>query len=334
LVERLARGVQTGLPAYLGAKQNERVTQAEFQQQQRQAMQQKTRDAVFEKFQPGPNATREEVNEKLRQMVPYLMYLGDPTARNILDYLKSQEDKAPQVVGADGALVGPDGKLLYKNTKAVDPEIKDLGDAWGRVDPTTGAVMWKVPKGRSPASADALAGIEFQRTFAREQGLADDFDRDTKVAGMGLYILNDTLREAEGAAKKDLAAQTRLLYGFINSMDNSVVREGEVAMVRAAQPYIAQAHVFLSKLQSGDKAFLLPPGFIAQVTDLMTRRRDANRQYIKAQEDKYKQTASRLRVDPSRFSFVETGNSGQSGNSSVLKKWYEDNKLPLPDWLK
>lgn len=271
-------------------------------------------DRSFATQQAGAQARASQQHQALREQIArqYPQAPGETSDQTIQ---RLEKIFAALIAGGDTEAAGKIGEVLksYGGTRAANtrhPDWEDFGGEKVFMQPNGQPVMGpdgkpivraKTPPARDPNAPSTAEQMRDQRIFQREQGLWDDFSKSTSTASASVYILADTLREADRAIAGDIASQQRMMYGFINSMDNSAVRDGERAAVAAAAPLLQQAQVALSKLSTGDTSYTLPPTVLRQMKELMTRRYHGSTQFIKAQQRKYKDTAKRWKVSEERF---------------------------------
>jgi hypothetical protein len=143
------------------------------------------------------------------------------------------------------------------------PMQVDLRDRVALIDPQTREVIDVLDKGADPT-----------KDFDQERALANDFE--ARLSRRGLPGLIQTVRGALSdrarAREGDAAAQVNMLYAFITAMDpKSVVREGELALIRSAEPLIQQAQVWIKRNLEGQPVAIGVP-ILEQMADLMERR--------------------------------------------------------------
>lgn len=174
------------------------------------------------------------------------------------------------------------------------------------------------PNMNTPRDTETLTAA--QRITA-ERGMRGDFDRATKDWRTGISLIDGALSEAANAKAGDAAATTNMLYAFVKAMDpNSAVREGEIALVRAASSWRQQAERWHQQILSGgDATGMVPKSFIEQMERLMAARQVAFRDNIADSAARYERIA---------------GQAGLSTESQFpvpqLKNYRGDIPLPPP----
>jgi hypothetical protein len=168
-------------------------------------------------------------------------------------------------------------------------------------------VLGRDPKTPSPKDPNdpARAGLEFQRDYTREQGLSDDFNKDTTPYRQSAKKISEALAGADRAAAGDPASQIDMLYAFVNTMDpQSVVREGEIALAQAATPFWSKARAMLDKY-STDRSVSVPPAMVQSMAELMRRRYGGLESAIGERQKYYRNRGKRWGVADDAFAGID-----------------------------
>lgn len=297
LGQALGRGLQAGLRGYQGAIQNQAQSLA-----QRQALD-------LNKLKIGEaqrGIAQADAIKKSRADI--IAKHGAPDTGDPHSTAKWIDAVLPEFIAAGDEEMVARLSEIRKSLGGRDQQPRalqwhDVGNFVVGTDPATGQEVARLPKDRppvDPAIAANRAELNTNRRLQREQSIYNDFQQDTKPAVTATNILNDSLREKDRALAGDVGAQTRILYGFINSMDNTAVREGEQRLVQNAAPLLAQAQAALSKLNT-DHAYSVPKPMLEQMIGIMSRRYEGNKTYLKEQERYYRGVAETWDVNPDRF---------------------------------
>ncbi len=249
----------------------------------------KKKAALSQQYPVHPDMSADE----MREMYVAYMQAGVPVPPGLSEIIKTMEEKPLAHI--------------------------DSGDRTDFVD-KAGNVVRSVKKGLSPRDPNATAGIQMQRDFAREQQLGDDFNKDTKAYREIGSKMGNALRESEAAMRGDPAAQVNMLYAFVSAMDpTSVVREGELALVRSAAPLRAQAEALIGKYVQNDKSFAVSPQMVRSLASLMERRMGDIESYVNERGEYYANRAGRWGVDGDVFrnTMPKRGPAGRPAGSTL-----------------
>jgi len=109
-------------------------------------------------------------------------------------------------------------------------------------------------------------------------------------------------------------AQIQMMYAFINTLDNSVVREGEVGLMQRAAPLLDRVKQFSAKYAEG-KAAAMPPELTRQMAAILDDVNEAFTARLTAMRSHYIRRAKKWNVDPNSFmDLPETFGAKPSGN--------------------
>lgn len=152
-------------------------------------------------------------------------------------------------------------------------QVKDgVNPETGKVEqyafnPATGDIRWL---GVPPApTGTGSNGVELQRAFSRENAMADDYRAETKPIEDAYLLVQNAIDRSNEAIHGDGAAKVAVLYGFIRAMDpNSVVREGEIRLARAAAPLWQRANALYEDVTAG-KSPAVPREMVEQMVQYM-----------------------------------------------------------------
>lgn len=253
LGQALGAGVQAGMGGYQNALKGAVEMRGFANEQKQQEAMLARRAAIQAKYPPAANETPDQTRQRMTMILDELVRAGDTKMATALSqYLMGTEPSAP---------------------RAVAPQEIDIGNEVILRDPVTGKEVARYPKGATPRDPSRDNGPDAQRLFLREQGIRDDFLKDTDKLRTMYNTVGSAVNELPNALRGDGAAQTNILYAFVTAMDpNSAVREGELALVRAASSLRAQAQQLIDKyVQSGESA-AVPPQMLQQMADLMNRK--------------------------------------------------------------
>jgi hypothetical protein len=277
LGQALGQGVQQGMSAYQQALQGTAGMNVAVQERQKAQQIQQQRAAIQARYPARPNETPQQVIERLTKMLPEYMAINDTEmVGKLVELLKS--------VGNNNQARRPTPQEIRLGNKVIlrDPETGQQVDEYPIA-----------PSPRDPNAPDTAQQLRDQRMFTREQQLADDFNRDTRTQRETSAKLRGAITERGAALTGDPAAQINILYAFINAMDPaSAVREGEIALARAATPVWSQAQAIFQKYLT-DGSVTLTPQMIRSMTDLMERRVQGWDRYIGERSEYYRGRAQR-----------------------------------------
>jgi hypothetical protein len=156
----------------------------------------------------------------------------------------------------------------------------------------------KVAGMRTEASAATQGGVEYQRQFQRENALADDYARTVKPWEIPYNALVRAKKGAAEAKQGNTAAQLQMLYAFINTLDNSVVREGEAAMFARAAPVLARAQMYADRVAKGA---VMSAQQVQEITDLLEQVEQQFADRFESYRKYYQQRAEKWNIDPTSF---------------------------------
>lgn len=206
--------------------------------------------------------------------------MDDLTRRNIESQIAERERPPeaapvrPQYVDSRGGFVSPEGFTPVPGLSSAPAEQYEEREEGGGVAIYKNGQFqkWKLAPAseRSISTGEALAQ---NRTFQREQGLADDFrqEQDIKDA-KGIAGAVTTIRGAlnNPTPQGDLAA----IYALVKLYDpGSVVREGEISLTQSAASLPEQARRLLEGWNSGKKLTPQMRADLASVADSIVAQR-------------------------------------------------------------
>jgi hypothetical protein len=289
LGQALGQGVQQGMSAYQQALQGTAGMNVAVQERQKAQQIQQQRAAIQARYPARPNETPQQVIERLQRMLPEFIAINDTEmVGKLVELLKS--------VGND------------TQRKPPMPQEIRLGNEVLLRNPETGEEIKRYPIGpspRDPNAPDTAQQLRDQRVFRLEEQLTDNFNRDTKTQRETVSKLEGAISERGAALSGDPAAQINILYAFINSMDPaSAVREGEIALARAATPVWSQAQAIFQKYLT-DGSVTLTPAMIRSMTDLMGRRSGSLANYVGERRSYYLDLARRRNLSNPEELFPE-----------------------------
>lgn len=251
--------------------------------------------------------TMPKTPEEARQMVIDFAMAGIPLEGGVSEVVKSWQDEDPKPV-----TVSPGATL---------------------VDPQTGKVIYQAP--HTPRDPSVRSGVEDQRLFNRENTLATAFGRETTpLRELHAIVLTPALRTAAAAKQGNGPAQVELLYSFVRALDpNSVVREGEVALIQRARSIRQRAEGLIAKATRGE-AVVVPSSMVDEMAALIEERTRNIERYVGDRQKYYESRARRAGSDPEglfegltpvpdfgggAFGDVRSGSSGASKVRSTLR---------------
>ena len=247
-LQALGHGIAAGQQATQGASQyalqaQEAAQQLALQQQQKEAA--LRIQAQFPMGQAGQSV--ESTLDNARQAAGAYMQAG--MMDKAKDVAASVKDLTPPNEAAAHALISVDG-----------------GDRMILADPKTGKPIYTYPKGLPPQTSEQVQQ-HAQQLYQREQGIAGDYQQQTKTFATVAQQIGVFNESVAGARRGDAAAQMQMVYSYMHILDpNSSVREGEYANASNAAGVPEVVRNMWNKLQKG--AFLPPDAvnrFAAQV---------------------------------------------------------------------
>jgi hypothetical protein len=294
--QALARGMERGQQSFGNSVQSGLLVD----EKKRALAATQLRNRVAQQFQFDPQAPLEQQVRTGRGMMMALLQAGDHEgAGKISEWLKSVE----------GSLRG--------NTDTT--EWRNIGGHDVMYDKRTGQEIKRVPRTpnpRDPNAPDTAKQLRDQRMFAREQQLADDFNKDTTPTREMAQKVAGAVAEAERAKAGDGLAQVNMLYAFISAMDpGTAVREGEIGLVRASASLVQQAQGLVDRYLKGE-SITVPPAMVDQLANLMRRRLEGAQKYVKSRANYYRTRAKRWGVEADSFEELEVPNFGAGGSST------------------
>ena len=211
------------------------------------------RQQILSRHPPAENETPEQAVQRLKLMLPDLVQIGDESVGSIVELLKSMGgDKPTQLIQRDPtkALVNPiTGEEISPAAPApAGKRVERTVDLGNQVEYIyTDGTRETKPKGRIPG-AGGDGGLTPSQSMLEENRLTDDYRQETREITKALRQFGQTDDAVvQAAVNRDPAAQFRVLYTFINTMDNTAVREGEQALVRSSESLINRARNALGK---------------------------------------------------------------------------------------
>jgi hypothetical protein len=254
---------------------------AQVQELQQVYEQRRARQGIIQRYPASPNETPQQTGARLLRMLPEFVQAGDmEMVGRLTELLKSMGfgGDVPQGTphsGINPATGKPEQYLVDRN----------------------GNIRWL---GVAPTERSGQQQLQDQRAFAREQQLADDYRQDVKPWLVPYQALNRALTNQEQAQAGNAPAQVQMLYAFISTLDNSVVREGEQALFLRAAPVVEQARAFLAKWAQ-NRGAAMPPGLVEQVGAILNEVEGAFADRFEAYRTYYTERARRWGVDPQSF---------------------------------
>lgn len=227
--------------------------------------------------QPGESET-----DWLRRLYPLFLQAGDTeTVTRLTELLKSVGGQANPAL-REGTL--PTGEPRVFRVPAAGPATPVEG---------------MLPEPNQDRSI-AQNAINEQRRFQRENQLNDDYNRTVNPWLIPYGALKRAVTYKDAALAGNGPAQVQLLYAFINTLDNSVVREGEVGLLSRAAPILDRAHQAYNKILQG-KAAAIPPEMTRQMAAILDDLQGRFADRFTAWRQHYTKRALRWGVDPESF---------------------------------
>ncbi len=256
------------------------------------------------RYPVGPNMTADQ----MREVYMAYMQAGVPVPGGLSEIIKTMEEKPPR----PPIQIHAGGKTIVRDPLGIKPD----------------EIISHTPTPRNPGEmSEAQMGAQFQRDYQREQGLGDDFDKQTRPFREISNRIDGALKETDRAMAGDGAAQVNMLYAFVSAMDpTSVVREGEISLIRSAAPFFAQAQALIGKYTQGDRSFAVPPEMIRQMAGLMQRRKSGIDSFVGERGRYFAGRAKKWGVDPSVFEvggadFSDVTSGSPKGNAGNVRKF-------------
>lgn len=235
----------------------------------------------------NPRQSGEGETDWLRRLYPLFLQVGDTeTVTRLTELLKSAGGQA--------------GATLREGV--VPPGQPDAGQNRVFRVPQQGAatvVPGMLPE-PNPNRSMAQDALEQQRRFQRENQLNDDYNRTVQPWLVPYGALKRAATYKDAALQGNGPAQIQLLYAFINTLDNSVVREGEVALLSQAAPILDRAKQMYAKIAQG-KAAAIPPEMLSQMATIVDDLQGRFSDRFGAWREHYTKRALRWGVDPESF---------------------------------
>lgn len=242
--QAFGRAFGAGRQAMQGGVAESLAVAKEVQQQQQQAILLRNRQRIAQKYAPVEGETPEQRIQRMHQIYGEFVNAQDvEMITKLSEYMKSLEPPAQK-------------SLL---------EV-DVGDAVELVDPITGEVRGRRPKGAVPkAPGEAGTMTEKERFAATEKNrIIDDFQTATRAmqkAAEGYGVLRGSIL----SSAKNPATPIAMLYAYARLLDpESVVREGEIATLQKMGAVDDRVRIWLQQASRGT----LPQDFVAHVKEV------------------------------------------------------------------
>jgi hypothetical protein len=232
--------------------------------------------------------------QSLRRMFTQALIAGDiDSARTLSEVLKSLPDPKAVTIDSGAYMVEAEGK--NPTTGKMDRYTYDRRDPskkhWHGVE---------LP----PKSATSALSLDLRKDnalFGRENALVDDYTRDTKDISEAYDFVHSALSNASLAIAGQAASKVNMLYAFVKAMDPaSVVREGEIALVRGAAPLVSRVQNWIDDVARG-KSPVVPKEVLIQMRDLMQKRMAFYEDRWSEQRGLMTDRAKRWEIDESAF---------------------------------
>lgn len=303
LGQALARGLQAGMGAYQNAAQQ--AAQGELAARQMPLVEQQmrvqgaqlsdterillARQQIREQFAPRGPETREQALERLKAMFTAYVQAGDTEMVGRLAQVIAAMQGEQREPGTWMTVMGPDGKPRRRYVTASEAGETGIEEYINR---------------------DSNPALELQRSFGRENRLQAQYEKAVKPWMDARNNIEVALTSVPEAVRGEGLAQVALLYAFIDALDpESVVREGEVALARAATPLWTRAKAWVSQVEN--KSMILPPETVQQLAELLRRRQAGYEGRIKKLREHYIGIAGRYNIPDAETLFLE--NLGSPG---------------------
>ena len=270
------------------------ATTSEAVRQRNQIMaRERARTDILGRYPPVEGESVAETGARLLKMLPLFIQNGDmEVAGRLTELLKS--------MGLGGQTAGEHWGNPFASSDEQGPGMFQMHQVTGEVR--------RVPK-LKPYTDPSLIGqrgeMSDQRRFQREEQLADDYRQEVKPWLVPYGAMQRAFRHRDAAVAGNGAAQLQLLYAFINTLDNSVVREGEAALFARAAPVLEQAKSFLNKWTQ-NKSAVMPPGVVEQVSAILDDVVGTFEDRFSGYRKHYSNRARRAGVDPDTFIDIPT----------------------------
>ena len=192
---------------------------------------------------------------------------------------------------------------LGLGAKPVSPELRTVGDAvYDLSDPTKPKKIIQAPERAKDSSA------QLNRELQREKMLADEYRADPHVKTA--YGVAQAAAQIRAAAENvdNPQGDLDIIYSVVKIRDpNSVVREGEIDLQKAARSVGTQVAAAWQKAKAGR---MLTPEEREQIVSLVGVKEDALKQQISPVQKRYGEQARRFGADsafvaPSPFEMGE-----------------------------
>lgn len=251
-------------------------------------------------LQQHPQKPGEGEVEYLQRLYPEFLRSGDlEVVGKLTEILKANSGSKASPTPHAG--INPTTKMPQMYTLSPNGALEWM------TDPTTGLPV-------SPTERTGQQDIEYMRKFTRENQLNDDYNKTVQPWLVPYGAVQRAVQFKDAALHNDAAAQMQILYAFINTLDNSVVREGEAAMATSAAPLLDRAKKWLAQNAEG-KAQLLPQTILTQMVHML----DAVNDNLSARMERYRKHYTRRAqawgVDPA--SFIDIPETFKAGSPSA-----------------
>lgn len=293
LAQHLGGAVQS-FPQEMSGAANAAAKMQEFQQGQSLREQ---RRAIVE---GNPRQPGESEVQWLTRLYPEFVRIGDNeiVARltQLISSVGDRDRDTPQGTPHSGINPGVNSK------GQPDPTWKGKPDQF-LVD-RDGNVRWL---NTPPTERTSQSQMEDMRAFNRENRLMDDYNKKVSPIEDAYTMIRPVVDNVRSLAMTNnpyqinSAEQVELLYAFVRALDPaSVVREGEVALARQAQPVWTRVRAKIREYEQNQSA-IVPPEIVRQMADLLERRMAAYERRWASWHKHFLGRAERWRVDPGAF---------------------------------
>lgn len=291
LGQAIGRGLQASSSAFNNVLENatkisqfaeeRRLAQEERQNMQR--MESEREKIILQAMQGADSSNPQDVATRLNAVLPELMRIGDTKG-----------------YGALSGYLAANNALLNSKPKARDIRTVVTGSGPGAeviwYDNDNAEIVRREPL---QLKGDTTGDRQERRMDAQNlNAILDDYRNDAGKTVQLLTRIRPTVSQTnfDRALKNDAAAQISLLYGFVNLMDETAVREGEQAMVRQAGPLYEQAKGIIQRSVLG-QAYSVPPTLIKQIFPIMKERVGSFSSLVKESRERAMERARILGID-------------------------------------
>lgn len=235
------------------------------------------------------------------QQLAMVRLMPPQDAARLLSQLAFAPAPEAKVVSDGGALVGPDGRVIYENANGGAALPADLRAALFEMGLSPDTMT---PEQRAAALARYMeikrsgatqVNVGGQQDFQNQQSLSTSFERDVAVYQ---DVANSYATVRAAATNPSPAGDLSLVFAYMKMLDpGSTVREGEQAMARNAANIPERVRAQYNRLLGGGES--LAPEQRADFLNQAKKLADQKQTQIKPVLSRYERRARGIGMDPS-----------------------------------